>query len=126
MMTLLLVLLYQNSILGLQVNTGAISQSQKSSEPYFALHFLFLSIQSFDLYLSRSFYSFFIMYVAFLLRFFALAFFTFYVACNLWNPIFDTFTFHAACTVWIFFLLLHKRMRIAPCRILLLLFLHYT
>ena len=58
-MTLILVLLYQNLILGLQVNTEAISQSKKSSKTHFPLHFLLLSIQSFDLYLSRSFYSFF-------------------------------------------------------------------
>ena len=46
---------------GLQVNTEAMSQRKKSSKTHFPLHFLLLSIQSFDLYVSRSFYSFFAM-----------------------------------------------------------------
>ena len=124
-MTLILVLLYQNLILGLQVNTEAISQSKKSSKTHFPLHFLLLSIQSFDLYLSRSFYSFFLCKWLSSYDFLLLL----YLHC-IWLAVYGIIflmLLHSMQLVpcGILFLLLLQCMRVAPCRILLLLFLHY-
>ena len=79
------------SELDFRPSSKTISLSQKSSETHFAQHFLLLSIQLFDLYLSRSFYSFFTIYKAFLLRSPALVLFTLHLACSSWTPFFSCF-----------------------------------
>ena len=93
-MTLILVIHYQNLILGLQINTEAISLSQNLQKPI--SHYIFCYFQSnhFTCTFQYSFYSFFTMYLAFFLRFPAFAFFTLHVACSLWNPLYDAFTLH--------------------------------